>query len=48
MRHIVRLRYVEEMSQAEIGEAIGVTQTQVSRILNHIRDELRGELTGVA
>ena len=47
-RHIVRLRYVEEMSQAEIGEAIGVTQTQVSRILKHIRDELRGELTGVA
>lgn len=48
-RHIIRLRYVEELSQAEIGEAIGVTQTQVSRILKHIREELRGELTsGVA
>lgn len=47
-RRIVRLRYVEELSQAEIGEVIGVTQTQVSRILKHIRDELRAELTGVA
>lgn len=45
---IVRLRYVEELSQAEIGEAIGVTQTQVSRILKRIRDELREELQGVA
>lgn len=47
-RRIVRLRYVEELSQAEIGEVIGVTQTQVSRILKHIRDELRAELSGVA
>lgn len=47
-RHIVRLRYVEELSQAEIGAAIGVTQTQVSRILKRIRDELREELRGVA
>lgn len=47
-RHIVHLRYFEELSQAEIGAAIGVTQTQVSRILKHIREELRGELNGVA
>ncbi len=44
---VVRLRYLEDRSQAEIGEAIGVTQTQVSRILNRIIDELRARLEGV-
>lgn len=44
---VVRLRYLEDRSQAEIGETIGVTQTQVSRILTRIIDELRGQLEGV-
>ncbi|MEI7058162.1 sigma-70 family RNA polymerase sigma factor [Nocardioides sp. CCNWLW239] len=44
---VVRLRFLEDRSQAEIGEAIGVTQTQVSRILTRIIDELRGQLEDV-
>ncbi len=43
-RLIVRLRYVEDMTQAEIGEVIGVTQMQVSRILGKVRTTLRHEL----
>ena len=44
---VVRMRFIEDRSQAEIGEAIGVTQTQVSRILTRIIDELRVQLEGV-
>jgi RNA polymerase sigma-B factor len=44
-RLIVRLRYVEDMTQAEIGEVIGVTQMQVSRILGKVRAVLRERLT---
>lgn len=44
---VVRLRYLEDRSQAEVGEAIGVTQTQVSRILTRIIDDLRTQLEGV-
>ena len=32
-REILRMRFVEDMTQAEIGEIIGVSQMQVSRIL---------------
>jgi RNA polymerase sigma-B factor len=45
-RLVVRLRYSEDMTQAEIGEVIGVTQMQVSRILNRVTQMLRNELKG--
>jgi RNA polymerase sigma-B factor len=40
-RLIVRLRFNEEMSQKEIGEVIGVTQMQVSRLLGKVLRRLR-------
>jgi RNA polymerase sigma-B factor len=43
-RLVLRLRYVDELTQAEIGEQIGVSQMQVSRILRGIVDRLRAEL----
>jgi RNA polymerase sigma-B factor len=38
---IVRLRFVEDLTQAEIGQRIGVTQMQVSRLLAGILTKLR-------
>ncbi|WP_292606666.1 sigma-70 family RNA polymerase sigma factor [Nocardioides sp. REDSEA-S30_B4] len=46
-REIIRLRFTEELSQGEIGELIGVTQTQVSRLLTRILGHLRGALGDV-
>jgi RNA polymerase sigma-B factor len=43
-RAVVRLRFVEERTQAEIGAVVGVSQMQVSRILSRILAELRGAL----
>ena len=43
-RRIVYLRFYEDRSQAEIGEEVGVTQTQVSRLLTRTLDALREEL----
>lgn len=43
-RRVVYLRFFEELTQQEIGERIGVGQTQVSRILDHVLEELRGRL----
>lgn len=43
-RLIVRLRFVEGLNQAEIGEIIGVTQTQVSRLLTKVCKSLREQL----
>jgi RNA polymerase sigma-B factor len=40
-RLLLRLRFVEERSQREIGELIGVSQVQVSRLLSRIVAELR-------
>ncbi|MFI1064246.1 SigB/SigF/SigG family RNA polymerase sigma factor [Streptomyces spororaveus] len=42
--HILELRFGQEMTQAEIGEEIGLSQMQVSRVLNRTLDTLRAEL----
>ena len=44
-RQVLRLRFVEGLTQREVGEEIGVTQMQVSRILARILGELRDGLT---
>lgn len=43
-RRILHLRFAEDRTQAEIGQEIGVTQMQVSRLLTRIIDDLREEL----
>lgn len=40
-REIVRLRFYERMSQAEIGEVMGISQMHVSRLLRRSFDEMR-------
>jgi RNA polymerase sigma-B factor len=40
-REIVRLRFVEDLTQAEIGERVGVSQMQVSRLLRQAIDRMR-------
>jgi RNA polymerase sigma-B factor len=40
-REILRLRFEEDLTQAEIGELIGVSQMQVSRILRQCLGRLR-------
>ncbi len=47
-RRIVRMRFVEERTQREIGLAIGVSQMQVSRLLTSILDTLRAEFADTA
>jgi RNA polymerase sigma-B factor len=44
-RLILYLRFVEGRTQAEIGEEIGVTQMQVSRLLTRTLAEMRERLT---
>jgi RNA polymerase sigma-B factor len=43
-RRILKLRFLDDMTQAEIGADLGVTQMQVSRLLGRIMDDLRDEL----
>lgn len=43
-RTVLRLRFVEGLTQREVGEEIGVTQMQVSRILSRIFSTLREEV----
>lgn len=45
-RRILHLRFFEDRTQAEIGEVLGVTQMQVSRLLSGILTRLREELEG--
>lgn len=40
-RHIVELRYVHGLTQARIGELVGVSQVQVSRLLRASLDAMR-------
>ncbi|MBC9714698.1 RNA polymerase sigma factor SigF [Streptomyces sp. TRM66268-LWL] len=43
-RMILHLRFVEERTQSEIGEALGCSQMHVSRLLNRIMQRLRKEM----
>ncbi len=40
-RDVLRMRFVEDMTQAEIGAVIGVSQMQVSRIIRRALERLR-------
>lgn len=40
-RRLLHLRFVEEMSQSEIAEILGVSQMQVSRLLKRLLDRMR-------
>jgi RNA polymerase sigma-B factor len=44
-RRIIYLRFFEEQTQEQIGEELGVTQMQVSRLLSRILRDLRGAIT---
>ena len=46
-RRILELRFVHGASQAEIGQELGVTQTQVSRLLSSIVARLRERILGL-
>ena len=43
-RRLLELRFVQELSQSEIGKHLGVSQMQVSRLLRALCDRLRTEL----
>jgi RNA polymerase sigma-B factor len=40
-REVIRLRFEEDLTQAQIGEIVGVSQMQVSRMLRHAIGKLR-------
>ena len=44
-REVLRLRFAEDLTQAEIGERIGVSQMQVSRIIRQALGRLRSYAT---
>lgn len=44
-RRILHLRFAEDCTQQQIGEELGVTQMQVSRLLNRILGQMREDLT---
>jgi RNA polymerase sigma-B factor len=43
-RYVLQLRYFDGLTQQEIGAELGVTQTQVSRILTRVTNQLRARL----
>ena len=43
-RLVLRLRFVDALTQSEIAERIGVSQMQVSRILRSTLVRMRGQL----
>ncbi len=40
-RLILKMRYVEDLTQTEIAERVGISQMQVSRLLRRSLDQLR-------
>jgi RNA polymerase sigma-B factor len=40
-RAVVRLRFEQDLTQAEIGERLGISQMQVSRVLRRSITKLR-------
>jgi RNA polymerase sigma-B factor len=40
-RMLLRMRYVEELTQSQIGDRMGISQMQVSRLLRRSLDQLR-------
>jgi len=47
-RLILEMRFVRGCTQAEIGEAVGVTQMQVSRLLAGLLSRMRAQMTSAA
>lgn len=47
-RQLLHLRFVDELPQREIGEVLGVSQMQVSRLLSAVLKRLRTELLAAA
>ena len=43
-RLLIRLRFVDGLTQAEVGRALGVSQMQVSRLLSRVLRRLRSQL----
>lgn len=46
-RQLLRMSYVEELTQSQIADRIGVSQMQVSRLLRRSLDQLRDTLVEV-
>jgi RNA polymerase sigma-B factor len=42
---VVALRFLDELTQSEIGDKIGCSQMQVSRLLDRAMTVLRGHMT---
>jgi RNA polymerase sigma-B factor len=45
-QEIIRLRFAEELSQAEIGTALGISQMHVSRLLRRGLDRVETIVSG--
>jgi RNA polymerase sigma-B factor len=45
LRHIVKLRYLAELSQREVARRLGLSQMQVSRMEKRALRELRGQMS---
>jgi RNA polymerase sigma-B factor len=41
---LIRMRFVQEMSQSEIAAELGVSQMQVSRLLRRLLDRMRRKI----
>ncbi|MEO8852065.1 MAG: sigma-70 family RNA polymerase sigma factor, partial [Allobranchiibius sp.] len=47
-QHLVRLRFEHDLTQQQIGDRLGISQMQVSRLLSSLIARLRTQLTHVA